>query len=184
LVRAYLAYAAAGQPAEGEKLLEQWLKTKPNDGVVRHQLAQAQLNSKRLKESAENYRILARANPRDLTAYNNLAWILGELKDPGAIAAAEQALKLAPNQAAIQDTYGWLLANTGQAEKGLPYLREALKTQPDAAEIRWHLAATLAKTGDKRGALAELDRLLSSRVAFPQEAEARALLQQLRSSGQ
>lgn len=182
LARAYQAYAAAGQPVEGEKLLEQWLKAKPNDVVVRHELAQVQLNSRRLKESAGHYRILVRANPRDLAAYNNLAWVLGELRDPAALAAAEQALKLAPKAATVQDTYGWLLVNAGQTEKGLPFLREALKSSPDAAEIRWHFAASLAKSGDKRGALAELDRLLTSRIAFPQEAEARTLLQQLRSS--
>lgn len=184
LGRAYKAYTQAGKAAEGEKQLEQWLKTRPNDMAVRHELAQAQFNGKRWQESVENYRILARANPRDLTAHNNLAIALGELKSPEALTYAEQALKLAPKTAAVQDTYGWLLASTGQAEKGLPYLREALKSSPDIAEIRWHLAATLAKTNDTRGAQAELDRLLTSRIAFPQEAEARALLQKLRSSGQ
>lgn len=182
LGRAYQAFVAGGQAAEGEKILDQWLKAHTNDVAVRHVLAQGQLNSKRWKESAENYRILIRANPRDLTAYNNLAWALGELKDSEATVVAEQAIRLAPNDAAVQDTYGWLLAGAGQAAKGLPYLRQALKSQPDAAEIRWHLAATLAKTGDVRSAEVELDRLLASRAVFPQEPDARALLQKLRAS--
>jgi putative PEP-CTERM system TPR-repeat lipoprotein len=181
LARAYQAYKQAGQAEEGEQHLEQWLKTHPKDMFVRHELALAQFSSKRWQESAENYRILARANPRDLAAANNLALALGELKDPESLAVAEQALKIAPKVAAIQDTYGWLLVSNGQAEKGLPYLREALKNAPDQAEIRWHVAAALAKTNDTRGAQAELDRLLTSRIAFPQEAEAKALLQQLRS---
>ncbi len=182
LGRAYQAYVAGGQAAEGEKILGQWLTDHTNDVAVRHVLAQGQLNSKRWKASAENYRTLIRANPRDLTAYNNLAWALGELKDSEATVVAEQAIRLAPNDAAVQDTYGWLLTGAGQAEKGLPYLRQALKSRPDAAEIRWHLAATLAKTGDTRGAEVELDRLLASRVVFPQEPDARALLQKLRAS--
>lgn len=183
LGRAYQAYAAAGQPAEGEKLFEQWLKVHPGDAGVRHDLALAQMNSKRLKESADNYRILVRANPRDLVAYNNLAWILGELKDPGALAAAEQAFKLAPTNASVLDTYGWQLTLAGQASKGLPSLREALKGRPNDPDIRWHLAASLEKSGDKRGAAEELDRLLTSGMEFPQKAQARALLDQLRSSG-
>jgi predicted Zn-dependent protease len=183
LGRAYQAYAAGGQAAEGEKLVEQWLKTHPNDAGVRHILAQAQLNNKRLKESADNYRILTRANPRDLVAYNNLAWILGELKDPGALAVAEQALKLAPTNPAILDTYGWQLTLAGQANKGLPSLREALKGRPNDPDIRWHLAASLEKSGDKRGAAEELDRLLTSGMEFAQKAQARALLDQLRSAG-
>ena len=183
LVRAQQAYAAAGQAVEGEKLLEQWLKAHPNDHALRHVLAQAQLNGKRLKEAADNYRILIRANPRDLVAYNNLAWLLGELKDPQALAMSEQAYKLAPKNAAVIDTYGWQLVLAAQAKRAIPYLREALNMVPNSPEIRWHLATALEKAGDKNGAITELDRLLSSHMAFPQESQARVLLQQLRKAG-
>lgn len=183
MARAYQAHAAAGQAAEGEKLLGQWLTSHADDHASRHVLAQAQLNGKRLKEAADNYRLLIRANPRDLVAYNNLAWLLGELKDPQALATSEQALKLAPKDAAVLDTYGWQLTQAGQAGRGAPYLREALKSRPNATEIRWHLAVSLEKSGDKAGAEAELARLLTSGTAFPQEAQARAMLQQLRASG-
>jgi putative PEP-CTERM system TPR-repeat lipoprotein len=183
LIRANQAYAAAGKEAEGENLLEKWLKTHPDDQALRHALAQDQLNGKRLKEAADNYRILVRANPRDLVAYNNLAWILGELKDPQALAISEQALKLAPRNSAVLDTYGWQLALSGQAKRGIPYLRDALQLSPDNSDIRWHLAQTLNKAGDRQGAIAELDRLLTSRTAFPQATEARALLEQLRAIG-
>jgi putative PEP-CTERM system TPR-repeat lipoprotein len=180
LTRAYQAYAAAGKAAEGEKLLGQWLTAHPNDLMVRHTLAQAQLDNKRLHESAENYRILARANPRDLRALNNLSWILGELKDPGAVPAAEQAYKLAPDNPSVLDTYAWQLNLNGQSARALPLLNAALKSQPANAEIRWHMAATLARSGNKIDAIAELDRLLASQAVFPQRAQAQILLTQLR----
>jgi putative PEP-CTERM system TPR-repeat lipoprotein len=179
LVRAHQAFSAAGQAAEGEKLLAQWLKSHPDDQAVRHTLAQAQLNGKRLKEAADNYRILMNANPRDLVANNNLAWLLGELKDPEAVAAAEKAYKLNPDNAAIQDTLGWILVNAGQTKRGLDLLQQALGKAPDSAEINWHLAAGYAKAGDKTRARAELNRLLERGVAFPEEAEAKRLLQGL-----
>jgi len=179
LARAYQAYAAAGQPAEGEKLLEQWLKAHSDDQALRHALAQAQLNGKRLKEAADNYRILIRANPRDLVAYNNLAWLLGEMKDPAALATAEQAYKLNPDNPATQDTLGWILVNTGQAQRGLDLIKKALDKAPDAAEIQWHLAYGLYQAGDRARARAELARLLERGVSFPQEAEAKRLLQSL-----
>lgn len=183
LVRAHQAYAAAGQATEGDKLLEQWLKTHPDDHALRHVLAQAQLNGKHLKEAADNYRILARTNPRDLVAYNNLAWLLGELNDPQALVISEQAYKLAPKNGAVMDTYGWQLALAGQAKQGVPILRDALNLFPDNPEIRWHFAVALDQVGNKAEAKTELDRLLVSRMAFPQEAQARALLQKLRASG-
>lgn len=182
LVRANQAYKAAGQVAEGEKQLEQWIKAHPEDGAVRHALAQDLLDGKHLKEAADHYRILVKANPSDLIANNNLAWLLGELKDPGALAAAEQTYKLAPKNPAVLDTYGWQLTMAGQAKRGLPYMREALSLSPDSPELRWHLAATLEKAGEKQEAATELDRLLTSGKPFPQEAQARALLQQLRAA--
>jgi len=180
LARAYQAFAAAGQPAEGEKVLEQWLKTQPKDAFVRHQLALVQLTAKRLKESAEHYRVLIRANPKDLAAYNNLAWLLGELKSPEAVATAEQAYKLNPENPAIQDTLGWILVNTGQSQRGLDLLKKALAKAPDASEIHWHFAYALAKSGDKNRARQELERLFASGKTFPQEAEAKQLLDSLR----
>lgn len=180
LIRAYQAYVSVGQPAEGEKLISQWLKTHPNDAAVRHVLAQAQLNGQRLPESAENYRILVRANPQNVTAYNNLAWILGELKSPEAVAVAEQAYKLNPDSPAILDTLGWILVNAGQSQRGLDLLKKALAKAPDASEIHWHLAAGLAKGGDRTRARQELESLFASGKAFPQEAEAKRLLDSLR----
>ena len=180
LARAYQAYVAAGKTAEGERLLESWLKAHPDDRVVRHVQAQAQLNGGRMREAAANYRILIRADPADLVAYNNLAWLLGELKDPQALAISEQAYKLAPKNGSVLDTYGWQLNLAGQPARALPLLREALKSRPDSSEMRWHLAATLAQSGNKSEAGTELDRLLTSQAAFPQRAEAQTLLAQLR----
>jgi len=181
LVRAYQAYAATGQAAEGEKLLEQWLKAHAEDQAIRHVLAQAHMSNKRMKEAADNYRILIRANPRDLVAYNNLAWLLGEQKSPEALAMAEQAYKLAPKNPAVLDTYGWQLALAGQAKRGLPLLREALAGSPNNPDLRWHYAIVLEKAGDKEAAATELDRLLTSGTAFPEQAQAREMLQRLRS---
>lgn len=179
LGKAYQAYALAGQASEGEKLLAEWLVSHPNDGLVRHQLAQAQLNSKRLQEAAENYRILTRANAKDLIAYNNLAWILGELRDKDAITIAEQAHRLQPDSPVTQDTLGWILVNMGQVQKGLGLLTKAHEKDPAAAEIHWHFAAALAKSGDRARAKQELEKLVYSGSDFPQKPEAKRLMDSL-----
>lgn len=178
--RAFQSYVAAGQSTEGEKLLQQWLQAHPNGIAQRHELAQSQLSGKRLREAAENYRLILRTNPKDLIAHNNLAWLLGELKDPEALKISEQAVNLAPNNPAVLDTHGWQLSQAGQFKQAIPYLQKALKLASDSLEIRWHLATTLVKAGDKNAAIMELDRLLSSQETFPQANEARALLTQLR----
>jgi putative PEP-CTERM system TPR-repeat lipoprotein len=180
LARAYQAYAAAGQSTEGENQLAQWLKAHPDDAQVRHLLATTHLNARRLQDSAEQYRVLVRGNPKDLVAYNNLAWLLGELKDPTAIAISEQAFKLNPENPAIMDTLGWNLINMGQSQRGLDMLRKALSRAPDALEIHWHLASALVKTGDRAQGRKELEKLLEKGRSFPQETEARKLLESLK----
>lgn len=184
LLRAYQAFIAGGQAAEGEKQLALWLNAHPEDAPVRHALAQALLNSKRLPEAIGQYQILVRANPSDLVALNNLAWLLGASNIPEALKMAEKAYKIAPNNAAVLDTLGWLLTQTGQAQRALPHLRAAIKQVPDNPEIRWHLAVALEKVGERKEAALELDRLLTSRSEFPQKEQAREKLRALRGTTQ
>ncbi len=121
-------------------------------------------------------------HPGNLVVLNNLAWALHEARDPRALSYAEQAFKLAPDNPSVMDTLGWILVQQGQIARGLKLLQQALSKKPDAAEIQWHLAAAWAKSGDRVRAKSELERLLGSGQAFPQEAEARTLLEQLRGS--
>lgn len=179
LMRAHQAFLKGGQGMEGEKLLSQWLLANPKDTTVRHHLALSQLNARRLKDAADNYRILAQTNPRDLIAHNNLAWILGELGDKEAVSVAEQALKLDPNNPAILDTMGWVLANAGNTKRGLDLLQQAHTKAPTAPEIHWHLAMALAKSGDRQRAKEELEKLIYSGLDFPQKAQAKKYLENL-----
>ncbi len=180
MLRAHQAFVAGGQAAEGEKQLAQWLASHGADVPVRHALAQSLLNNKRHAEATAQYRILAQGNPNDLIALNNLAWLLGANNPAEALRVAEQAYKIAPNNAAVLDTLGWLLAQAGQAQRAVTHLRAAVKLAQDNPEIRWHLALALEKAGDKREAAAELDRLVTSHGDHPQAAQAREKLRELR----
>jgi len=75
----------------------------------------------------------------------------------------------------------WLATESGgPSARSLPLLREALKNQSDSNKMRWHLAASLANSGNKHDAIVELDRLLTSQANLPQGAQAQTLLMQLR----
>jgi tetratricopeptide (TPR) repeat protein len=176
MANAYRAYVAAGQAAEGEKVLKAWLVNHGSDAQIRHLLALSLLNAKRLPEAEQHYSILTREFPRDVVAHNNLAWLQGELNNPAAVATAEKAHNLSPDNPSALDTLGWNLIKAGQHQRGLELVRKALEKAPEAAEVQWHLAAGLAKSGDRARARQELERLLNSGNVFPQEAEARKLL--------
>ena len=61
------------------------------------------------------------------------------------VGLARQAVKLAPQSAGVLDTLGWILVEDGQIEEGLGYLTKAASLPNADAEIRYHLAAALAR---------------------------------------
>lgn len=160
-------------------LLRQLDQPPESDAAVRHRDALALLQQKKYREAVEIYRGLLRAQPQDPIALNNLAWALAELKDPGALAAAEQAYRAAPDTPSNLDTYAWALHLAGQSGKALPLLDKAHRLASGNRSIHWHYAAVLAATGDKTRARTELERLLAGNPPIEVQTRARKLLEEL-----
>lgn len=179
LIRELQVFNALQKPAEGESRLVAWLSDHPKDASPRAALAENLLKRKQFKAAVEQYSILNTNAPNNLLVLNNLAWALSEMGDSRALGFAEQALKLKPDNPAVIDTLGWILVQRKQTERGIKLIQQALEKSPDAPDIQFHLAAALAQSGDTRRAKGELERLLASGIAFPQEDEARALLSKL-----
>ena len=110
---------------------------------------------------------------------NNLAWRYALENNVRAVEIAERAHALAPTNGNITDTLGWILAKRGSYDKAVPLLRDAVQQSPEVAEIRYHLASTLADLGDKDEAKQILEELLSSGQSFPSRSEAQQILDSL-----
>ncbi len=180
LAKAAQTYVTAGAAAEGIATLQQWLKEHPEDQAIRRELAMTHEKAGQRREAIEHYRLLLRSTPKDMVAANNMALLLFAEKDPGAVAAAEQAYKLKPDSPYVQDTLGWILVHSGQAPRGIKLIKQAFDAMPDALELHWHYAAGLAAMGEPTLARFELERLLNRDKRFPQEAEARKLMASLK----
>jgi Flp pilus assembly protein TadD len=169
---------------EGEQRIADWLTKHPDDLGLRAMLAENLIKRGQYKAAAGHYLTLNKQKPGSLLVLNNLAWALFESGDPRALATAEQARTLSPENPAVQDTLGWILVNQGQAKRGLELLRKALSKSPSDGDIHYHLAAAYARSGDKRAARIELEQLLQSDLVFSNRAKARALLNDFRSGTQ
>ena len=170
---------AAGLSAEARSTTATWLKENPNDATVRFYLATMAMQNKDLKGAAEGYKEILKKQPTHMAALNNLAWVLGELKDPAAIGVAERAYTIAPTNAGVLDTYGWLLFNGGKGERGIALMTQAAKSAPLDIEIRLHLAKGLIKSGDKEGARKELEAVSKLDGKSPLQVEIAQLLRSL-----
>lgn len=177
--RLYVALNAGGQSAEASRFADSWLKAHPKDAKFRTFLADMANGRKDYTAAATHYRALLADQPKNPALLNNLAWALGQLNDPKALAYAEEANKLAPNQPAIMDTLGMLLVNKGDFERGLDLQRKAVELAPQASVVRLNLAKSLIKANRKADAKKELETLAKLGDKFAGQAEVGKLLQGL-----
>lgn len=178
-IRAYEAELRYGSAPKAAAFMEDWVRTHPDDVLALRALADGYLTAKNLTAARGRYEALLKRQSNDAYAHNNYANVLLLLGDRGALQAAERGYALAPQDASIQDTLGWVLVQRGELERGLRHLREARLREPQNPEIRYHLAAALARAGRTAEARDELEQALRSPQPFDGAAEARRLLGEL-----
>jgi putative PEP-CTERM system TPR-repeat lipoprotein len=178
-VKYYAALQAAGKKAEAQAWGRKWLAENPKDVLLRANLAQRAILEKDYRAAAAQYQEVIRIDPTNASALNNLAWIGGRLQDPKAIGYAEQAVKIAPFDPAILDTYGMLLVKQGEFDKGLRVLERVRKLAPARNDFRLNYAKALAESGRKTEARKELEALQAVQEHFLGKEEVAALLKQL-----
>ncbi len=178
-LRSFNAAFQAGEGARGVALLEAWLRRQPDVLTVQAALAEGYLRLGRLEQARSTYAALLARDPQNAGATNNLAQVLMRLNDPGALAMAEKAARLAPTDANALDTLGWLQARSGALALGLKTLREARLRAPDSREVRYHLAWVLHRSGKRDEARDELAAVFRSQGDFESQAEAQTLRREL-----
>jgi tetratricopeptide (TPR) repeat protein len=174
-----LAYAENQQHADAMSALEAWLEEQPGYTPAIGYLAELQLEQGQIREAIGTYERLIASSPNNVTALNNLAWLYQEAGDGRARDLARRAHKLAPENPAITDTYGWVLLKSGEVEKALSVLQDAHRAHPDFTSISYHLALALEAAGRRGEAVDMLRRLLRESPDAALAEEARTLLEEL-----
>ena len=173
------AMAQNGKEKQAEALMTQWQKDNPNDLPTAMLVAETSLAKNQFKEASAQFEAILKRDPKNLPALNNLAWVYQKTNDPRALATADEAYKLAGDRPQIIDTLGWILIEQGNTTRGVPLLQKAVELAPQDRTIRFHLAAGLAKAGDKANARKELEQILAAGNDFSQIGEVRAMLKLL-----
>jgi putative PEP-CTERM system TPR-repeat lipoprotein len=167
---------------EPQQPLEQWLAREPQSWPIRDLLGEYYLGpGKSPRRAVQELEAVIAQQPKDVVALNNLAWALNQLGDSGAVAIAQRAHQLAPNAPDVDDTLGWVLTHNGQAADAVDYLRSAAKLDPKDADVEYHLAYALAKTGHQAEARQILSKILSNGQPFDSRAEAQQLMSSVKS---
>jgi len=178
LQRLMRALVGANRIDDAAQTIRTWLTGHPADLSAAEALGDLMFSAGRLSEAAAAYQDVLARDPNNVNSLNDLALVQARLgqEDP-AIETARRAHAIAPGNAAVADTLGWLLVGRGAAQEGLPLLRQAHQGSADPL-IAYHLAAACEKTGDRAQALALLAPLAKA-PAFSEQAEAMALYRKL-----
>jgi putative PEP-CTERM system TPR-repeat lipoprotein len=179
-VKLHAACMEGGKPELCDARLKQWLAEHPADTETRRYYADRAAQRGKLALAIEQYALVLERTPNDAVVLNNVAWTMNKLKDPSAARYAERAYALKPGDGAVADTFGQILVESGDLNRGLEILQKGIADAPSHRELRFHFAQALAKSGDKPKAIEQLTILLGTGGKFPQEAEAIAMLKQLR----
>jgi Flp pilus assembly protein TadD len=120
-----------------------------------------------------------KAEPDNLTAGNNLAWLYQMKKDSRALPLAEALHRRAPRDANVSDTLGWILLQNGEGGRALALLEGVAATPAAPLDARYHLALALKSQGRLDDARRTLEALLGEGKPFDSMAESKALMKEL-----
>jgi putative PEP-CTERM system TPR-repeat lipoprotein len=161
-------------------LLEDWVKTNPDDLDVQAMLGLLLQQTGRSQDAIAIYEsVMAKAPAKNALLLNNLAWLYHTAGDARAQATAKEAYDLAPSRPEIADTYGWILYNAGRKEDGLSILQQAYLAFPTQTEIGYHVAVALESLGRNDEAIGVLRKVVRDNPNSAQAADAAALLKKL-----
>ena len=171
-LKRFQALGRSGAVDEAIAFGEAWVDARPADLELRLNLANALLLREERQSAMGHYREVIERDPENLLALNNLAHLLGQEGDERALGLARRARTLAPDEASVADTLGWILVQNGDLNEGLTELRRAVRLAPENPDFRYRLAWALRKDGRLADAREQLDVALASGEAFSTHAEA------------
>jgi tetratricopeptide (TPR) repeat protein len=123
-------------------------------------------------ESVASYREVLEFDPDHPIALNNIAYVSADRLDRAdeALEMAERAHALAPTNASVLDTLGWVYFKLGRFTEAEEKVRQAIRRE-ETSGSRVHLAHILIERGNREEARRQLERALELTSDADQRAE-------------
>jgi len=175
-IKISMASIRSGKEEEGVRILKSWLKDHQSDVKAYQVLGTTLQNMGQNSEAITIYEKALNLQPDNFVVLNNLAGLYVDSDRTHALELADKAYNLNPENAAIKDTYGWILLQQGQVDKGFLLIKDAYEQLSGLAEVRFHYASALIKTGRKEEGMEMLNNLLRDEKEFKGREEAEKML--------
>jgi tetratricopeptide (TPR) repeat protein len=146
-------YADAGEPPQAQALLDQAMRQYPDSVQLQYAAASLQEERGNVAVALRDLHAVARRRPADPAALNAYGYTLADHNQDlvRAHALIERAYAAAPKNAAILDSFGWVLFRQGRGEDALDYLNAAY-ADDRSGDIAAHLGEVLWRLGRRTDA--------------------------------
>jgi tetratricopeptide (TPR) repeat protein len=137
----------------------------------------------KLDEALIEYKHVVTLEPDSPVGYNELAYHYAENEtnlDEG-LKFALKAAKLAPKDAAILDTLGWVYFKKGNFNKAVESLETAIASRKNSPTIRFHLGMAHYKNRNTNSALNEFKNSLEISTRFKEASKAKDMIEMIES---
>lgn len=178
-IRLYAVLGTANRKTEADQFAAEWIRQHPRDFAFRTYLGAEAMAAGNLALAEQRYGEIVALDPRNAAATNDLAWVMAKNKKPGAVAMAERALALAPDDPNVLDTLAFALGEENQLVRAIETAKKAVGLSAQSPVFRLNLAKLHLKAGDKKGAKSELDELAKLGAKFDAHQEVTELRSRL-----
>jgi Flp pilus assembly protein TadD len=171
-----------GQTANAIQTWEQWLNAHPGDASALAILGTLEESRGDQGKAEAYYRKSLQIQPQQPIAANNLAYrmlVNGKTPD-AALTLAKTARQGMPNSPNAADTLAWAYYYNGTYEFARDLLEDAINTEPNCAEMQYHLGMVYSKLRDKKNAATHLNKAIPLARDSQIAKDARAALQEMR----
>lgn len=124
------------------------LKIDPRNVSAMAMLAAIETDTGNRNGAIEKYRAMLDIDSNNVLALNNLAWTLAKDNPDEALKYAQQAVELAPDNATVEDTLGWIYYEKGIYRTAVDYLKNAVAKE-STPRRQFHLGMCYMKVGDR-----------------------------------
>lgn len=140
-----MRYASKINKTIPDSFLQTWEQIAPNNPQAHLAIGNVHLNQGNIDKALVSFETVLSLDANNVVALNNAAWFLQEKGESArALELAAKAAELAPKNAAVLDTYGWIKFQNNDASS-VDILKKALDLAPNAQDIQQHYAEAKAK---------------------------------------
>lgn len=166
--------------------LQQLAGKTPNDPALHMRIAVLQERLKNYPAARDAYEKILAIKPNFVLALNNLAYLYGNQFNQAerGLPLAQKARGLAPLDASVADTLGWILYQQGQFKQARTLFQESANKSSEDATVQFHLGMARYMMGETEGARSALSRALQLNADLPEKNLAQLRLAVLASDDQ